>query len=378
MSMGAFDITARTWGLAGLGAVAGLVLLVLRRRAVTRRAVVTHLYVYPIKSCRGVGLREARVDAGGIQHDREWMVVRRLPEDESQGLHAASTKMVTIRDEHRIATIQPSFTATGALRMSAPDMGSIEVDDRPDGESADSVVVWRSRMMGTDQGDAAAAWITTVLGCADRPVRLIRMRTRSDPDGEGDGWRRLDECDKYAPVVAAAEDKGGVSGFSDWSQFSVVSTQSLSWLERILPSLAAPDKGVSGGCIDRMRTNIVVRVEASQPWWLGGTGGTFDEDTWLRFRIGEVSFRFLKHCGRCLVPCIDPTNGVRDKNTEPMVTLKRLRGGLYPFLASDSPFIGREAFFSINCRHYYQPGQVLRVGDAVHVDAFQEMPKLID
>ena len=146
--MGAFDITARTWGLAGLGAVAGLVLLVLRRRAVTRRAVVTHLYVYPvnmkslcvqsriataslnlpntltdariqgmhtfhgpqvvvaltqIKSCRGVGLREARVDAGGIQHDREWMVVRRLPEDESQGLYAASTKMVTIRDEHRIA-----------------------------------------------------------------------------------------------------------------------------------------------------------------------------------------------------------------------------------------------------------------------------------
>jgi uncharacterized protein YcbX len=36
---------------------------------------VSGLYIYPIKSCRGIALAEAEVGDRGFVHDREWMVV---------------------------------------------------------------------------------------------------------------------------------------------------------------------------------------------------------------------------------------------------------------------------------------------------------------
>ena len=37
---------------------------------------VTALYVYPVKSMRGISLDEATLTANGLLHDRVWMVVR--------------------------------------------------------------------------------------------------------------------------------------------------------------------------------------------------------------------------------------------------------------------------------------------------------------
>ncbi|MFN2508926.1 MAG: MOSC N-terminal beta barrel domain-containing protein, partial [Chthoniobacterales bacterium] len=36
---------------------------------------ITALFVYPVKSCRGISLREVRVGARGFEHDREFLVV---------------------------------------------------------------------------------------------------------------------------------------------------------------------------------------------------------------------------------------------------------------------------------------------------------------
>src|SRR5437763_4817657 len=46
----------------------------LRRRTALTPAVAA-LFIYPVKSCRGVGVSAARMTERGLAHDREWMIV---------------------------------------------------------------------------------------------------------------------------------------------------------------------------------------------------------------------------------------------------------------------------------------------------------------
>ena len=41
----------------------------------TLTATVSALFIYPVKSCRGVQLGAAQVTERGFEHDREWMIV---------------------------------------------------------------------------------------------------------------------------------------------------------------------------------------------------------------------------------------------------------------------------------------------------------------
>jgi uncharacterized protein YcbX len=40
------------------------------------RTTITALHTYPVKSCRGIALTRARIDATGLADDRHWMLVR--------------------------------------------------------------------------------------------------------------------------------------------------------------------------------------------------------------------------------------------------------------------------------------------------------------
>ena len=79
-------------------------------------------------------------------------------------------------------------------------------------------MLWRTTCRGEDQGDAVSRFLTDYFECPDRPVALLRMR---DADA-----RPLAKCSKYVhvPAVVDAADSGGVSKFSDWSQFNMLST----------------------------------------------------------------------------------------------------------------------------------------------------------
>ncbi|WP_449406112.1 MOSC N-terminal beta barrel domain-containing protein [Massilia phosphatilytica] len=78
-------------------------------------AILTHLLLYPIKSCAGIAVRSAVVNESGLSalgvHDREWMLV------------AAQTGSSSPRREHpRMALIRP-LPDGGMLRIHAPRHG---------------------------------------------------------------------------------------------------------------------------------------------------------------------------------------------------------------------------------------------------------------
>ena len=62
----------------------------------------------------------------------------------------------------------------------------------------------------------------------------------------------------------------------------------------------------------RFRPNVV--VSGAAPW---------AEDDWRRVRIGDVVFRVVKGCDRCVITTIDPDTARREH--EPLATLARTR-----------------------------------------------------
>jgi uncharacterized protein YcbX len=138
---------------------------------------VSGLYVYPIKSCTGIALNEARLLPSGLEYDRNWLVC------------TPSGQMLTQRSHGRLALIQVALgeselivSARGMPELRTPLAAeALEQPERFD------VTVWRDTMPAFDTGPQTAAWFSAFLG---EPVRLARfdpaVQRVVDPDWTGD------------------------------------------------------------------------------------------------------------------------------------------------------------------------------------------------
>ena len=99
------------------------------------------LFVYPVKSCRGIALTEARLTATGLAHDREWMVV------DPEG------RFITQRDTPALALVGTALS-DAQLHLSTPDGASVSLSLDHEGQLSE-VGVWRSRVPAFDAGAAA-------------------------------------------------------------------------------------------------------------------------------------------------------------------------------------------------------------------------------
>jgi uncharacterized protein YcbX len=266
------------------------------------------LFVYPVKSCAGVDLREALLTETGLDLDRAWMVV------DPDG------NFVTQRELPRMALIRPQLKLTEVV-LRAPGMLALhlQVDTV---EAPVRVRVWDDEVPAFDMGDIAAQWFTDFLG---RPLRLVRF----DPE-----HRRLSSR-KWTGEAEA------LNQFSDGYPLLVASTASLDLLNA---KLAARGHAPVG--IERFRPNIVLEgVEAH------------DEDRLELLRIatddGEVQLRPVKPCARCPMPNIDPATAAVD----PVVT-DTLQG-----YRSD-PRVGGAVTFAMNAIIVAGVDCTLRVGQA--------------
>ena len=66
--------------------------------------------------------------------------------------------------------------------------------------------------------------------------------------------------------------------------------------------------------MEHFRANIVVDGELP-----------FEEDHWQKITIGEVVFKAVKPCSRCILTTVNPATGIRDKTGEPLKTLASYR-----------------------------------------------------
>jgi len=229
------------------------------------------LHVYPVKSCRGIALEEARLTEAGLEHDREWMIV--TPEG----------RFVTQRELPRLALVEARLAAD-ALVLSASGHGSVGVPFDHAGEPIE-VTVWRDRCRAFDQGEAATKWLSAFVG---RPLKLVRF-------------------DPSRPRASEAAWTGGLTAlnrFSDGFALLAIARASLGDLNA---RLAVPLP------MDRFRPNLV----------LDGLP-RYGEDELQDLVTGGVRLRRVKPCTRCRITTTNQATG-EVEGEEPMRTLTTYR-----------------------------------------------------
>ncbi|GAB3648556.1 MOSC domain-containing protein [Ramlibacter alkalitolerans] len=224
-------------------------------------AAIARLFVYPVKSCAGIEVREALLTETGFDLDRAWMVV-----DE----HGT---FVSQRELPRMALVRPQIRLSDVV-LRAPGMLALHLQIDTVEEPV-KVRVWDDEVQAYDMGAVAAQWFSDFLG---RKLRLVRF----DPE-----QRRLASREWTGDAEAPNQ-------FQDGYPLLVTSTASLDLLNAKLAAAGHGDVG-----IERFRPNIVLSgLEAH------------DEDRLEAIRIaaddGEVQLRPVKPCSRCTIPDVDP------------------------------------------------------------------------
>lgn len=231
---------------------------------------VSSLYIYPLKSARGVSLSAVELDWIGPRADRRWMLIGEDGRFLSQREHPCLALLtVTLHD--------------GGLLVEAPGATPLELRaPRPDGPRI-RAAIWDD-ICDVETADAAAdRWFSDLV---ETPCRVVHL-----PD---DFERVVDRA--YAP-------DGRRVGLADGFPLLLIGEASLAVLN---------DKLAHPVTMDRFRPNVVIRGAAA-----------YAEDHWRDIRIGELAFTVVKPCARCSTVLVDQATGIRQK--EPLATLATYR-----------------------------------------------------
>ncbi len=267
------------------------------------------LFLYPVKSLGGFSVTSAKLDSHGLVGDRRFLVI-----DESG-------RFLTQRTLPRMALIATALDATH-LTLSPPQSTSLRVPLASDSAAQNRTVsVWKSEnLLAEDCGEAPAALLSAFLGARCRLVRL------------GQTFHR--------PIPKANAHPGETVTFADAYPMLVIGESSLADLNNRLI-----ERGAEALPMDRFRPNLII-----------SDAPAYAEDTWLRFRLGDIIFRAGGPCARCTVTTIDQASGQLD-GPEPLETLATYRRDPVQFTSLN---------FGQNLIHETKSG-VLRVGDTLSV-----------
>lgn len=252
----------------------------------TSEAKVISISVYPVKSCGAFRPGSWPVGGTGFRFDREWMVVDEEGVCLSQKRKPAMCliKPVILEQLGLLVLTCPAKPPLAVQLLRQSNLGP-QAHTRRDCQAR----VCHDVVTGGDCGDAAAEWVSSVIGCTARLLRCSPTAERHQAE------RNFSTGDMQPPLA-----------FSNESQFLLVSASSMAEVNRRCQLEAAVP-------IDRFRANIV--IDGADP---------FAEDEWAHIRIGAgVSLASLGPCQRCQMVCIDQATGKR--SLEPLRTLASFR-----------------------------------------------------
>ncbi len=231
------------------------------------------LNVYPLKGARGVALDRADVLAGGLRHDRRFMLL------DGRG------DFITQRKHPQMALVTTAFVGE-SLAIGVPGAKEIAVALAPAHGARRTVRIWDDDVEGVLVESPVVEALSDHLG---EPCTMVFM-----PD------------DTVRPVEAPYGAPGDRVGFADAYPVLLATRASLADLNGRLPS------SVPAVRMDRFRPNLVIEG-----------GAPYEEEAHPRVRVGALTFRMPKRCSRCAVVTVDQQTGAVGK--EPLRTLATYR-----------------------------------------------------
>lgn len=263
----------------------------------------TGIFIYPVKSLRGLAVPTVALDHWGLVGDRRFLIVD------------AQNRFLTQRVLPRMAQIETALER-GQLILRNRHHGSAATPLNESGPTV-SVQIWRDQVTAMDCGVEIAVWLSDLLR---QPCKLVRT------------------CPAYArPVHKPAALPSDQVSFADAAPALLVSEASLQTLNvRIIENHGAPVP------MNRFRPNLVINgCEA------------FAEDACRTITIGDRRFRCAGRSARCIMTTTDQHTG--ERAPEPLHTLAKFRrDSLDP----------TKIYFGQNLINESKSG-TLRVGEAV-------------
>ena len=251
------------------------------------QATISRIFVYPIKSCAGVELKESLLIETGLEFDRAWMVVDEEGEFMSQ------------RELPRMALVAPQLKFHEMV-LRAPGMLALHIAlDAV--EKPCKVRVWDDECKAFDMGNIAAQWFTDFL-MQERPAGMPAMKLR---------LVRFDPEHKRKSSMKWTKGQEVLNQFSDGYPVLVLGEASLAELNERLNKAGHASVG-----IERFRPNIVLSGLAAH-----------DEDRTEQLHIasaeGEVLLGLIKPCPRCPIPDVNPNTGISSPEVSQMLQTYR-------------------------------------------------------
>lgn len=229
----------------------------------------SEIWIYPIKSLGGILMNQANVLAKGLEYDRRWMLID------------ASGVFMSQRTVPDMALFKVSLFPDHLLVRYQNDSISVPLDYKEN--SVYAAKVWDDEVKVHEVSDAHNAWFSERLGMSCKLVYFPEINPR-----EVD--RKYVETEEH-------------TGLSDGYPFLIIGQSSLNDLNDRLTE-AVP--------MNRFRPNFVF------------TGGSpNEEDVWKGFTVGQLKFRAVKPCSRCILTTIDQDTA--QKGSEPLKTLSTYR-----------------------------------------------------
>lgn len=327
----------------------------------TRPLRITAVYIYPVKSCRGIRLQASDFNRLGLKYDRQWCVV-----------DARTTVPLTAREQPRMVLIAPRIDeVAGTLTLSYPNVSDLVLQIAPP-TTPQKVVIWDQEVSGRRYDEEATNWLTSIL--ADPSTSASTSTSTAEEDTAGDGGERAKKQPPVYHLVSIISTKmhrrplsakhdwnksesggsGGGSGarletaWSDGYPLLLATDASL----RQVNAWTRPTRDVS---MRAFRPNIVVD---------GGNLRAWAEDKWRCIQVGpDVANQFWvsKPCERCIMTTVVPETGERHPSGEPLISLRQHRKML-----AHIPHFATTVFFGQNLIHRVDRGRIA-VGDRVTI-----------
>ena len=227
----------------------------------------SEIWTYPIKACRGIAVTEGECEARGLRHDRRWMVV-----------DAETGRFVSQREDARLARVDVAMHEDG-YRVRC-DVGELALPEQLEGDQRE-VTIWNDTLAAVEHVEGSTLFSALLA----RRVRLVFQ------------------------IGARATSKGGAVSFADGYPFLLIGQASLDDLNQ---RLEAPIP------MARFRPNFVV------------TGGEpYAEDEWSALTIGSATFRNVKLCDRCTVTTIDAEGNSGKEPLRTLATYRKRDGKVW-------------------------------------------------
>ncbi len=224
-----------------------------------KAGIVTGLWIYPVKSCRGISLTEMQIGPTGPVNDRRWMLV-----DENN-------KFISLRTHPKLSGIKTAIQ--GRYLHLYAGANKILIDTTNDCQKVEEVNVWgdifKAGIETHDINEALSDFLSAT-------VKLARYQSES-----------------FRDLKNASTDVAKETMFADGRPVLLANENSLRDLNERLHA-----KGEVASVMERFRANIIIDELVA-----------YGEDDLTEVQIGETQFSRPKLCARCPIVTQDVESG---------------------------------------------------------------------